>query len=95
MASFLTASKRHQRGFFPRGVAGVLSTGSDKLSAGVCSEGVAGVAAVVRSLGGLWSFSAGGADCGDGDPLTLPRMMGKPSLLLPTITILELDDCAS
>jgi hypothetical protein len=50
--------------------------------AGVCSKGVVEVSAAV--------VPAGDASCGD-----VPRMTGKPSLPVPTITILELEDCAS
>jgi len=58
---------------------------------------VVGVAAVVLSLGTASSAPEGFSGCGTGDAgaSTLPRMIGKPSLLLPTMTILELEDCAS
>ena len=74
---------------------GIFSDGFGKVSAGSFSDNAAGVAAVVLSLGAASPFSAGDAGRGDAGASTLPRMIGKPSLLLPTITILELDDCAS
>ena len=70
---------------------GVFSDGFVSVSDGNFSEDIAGVAAVVLSLGTVSPFPAGG----DGGASTLPRMIGKPSLPLPTITILELEDCAS
>src|SRR5258708_5504768 len=76
-------------------VDGAFSDGFDRVSAGTFSEDVARVAAVVLSLGAVSPFPAGAAGCGDDGASTLPRMIGKPSLPLPTITILELEDCAS
>jgi hypothetical protein len=52
---------------------------------------VAGVAVVVLSLGAVSSLPG----CGKAAASALPRMIGKPSLPLLTITILELEDCAS
>ena len=76
-------------------VDGVFSDGFGKVSAGTFSDTVVGVAAVVLSLGVVSPFPAGDDGCGDAGVSTLPRMIGKPSLPLPMITILELDDCAS
>src|ERR1700730_16811357 len=76
-------------------VDGIFSDGFGKVSGGVWSKDVVEVAAVVLSFGAVSPFPAGDAGSGDGDPSKLPRMAGKPSLPVPTITILELDDCAS
>jgi hypothetical protein len=83
-------------------VDGTFSDGFGKTSAGSFSDGDVGVAAVVLSvaavvlsLGTVSPFPAGVADFGDGGESTLPRMICKPSFPLSTITIFELDDCAS
>ena len=71
---------------------GTFSDGFDKVSAGIYSDGVAGAAAVVLSLGGVSSVPAGFSGCGEGDAF---RIIGTPPCPPPTITILELEDCAS
>ena len=63
----------------------------NRVSAGIFSAVIAGVAPVVLSLGADSSLPG----CGQGAASALPRMTGNPSLPVPTITILELDDCAS
>ena len=70
---------------------GAFSDGFNRVSAGIFSAVVAGVAAVVLSLGADPSLLG----CGQGAASALPRMTGKPSLPVPTITILEFEDCAS
>src|SRR6476620_3365869 len=74
---------------------GISPDGFDKVSGGVWSKDLVEVAAVVLSFGAVSPFPAGDAGSGDGDPSKLPRMTGKPSLPVPMITILELEDCAS
>ena len=71
---------------------GTFSDGFDKVSAGIFSDAVVDAAAVVLSLGGVSSVPAGFSGCGEGDAF---RIIGTPPLPPPTITILELEDCAS
>jgi hypothetical protein len=66
---------------------GTFFDGFNRVSAGTFSAVVAGVAAVVLSLGTDPSLP--------GAASALPRMTGNPSLPVPTITIFEFDDCAS
>ena len=68
---------------------GGFSDGVGKLVDGTFSSG-GGLAPVVRSAGGASGLAAP-AGLGSGAS-TLPRMIGKPSLPLPMITILELLD---
>ena len=70
---------------------GTFFDGFNRVSAGIFSAVVAGVAAVVLSLGADSSLPG----CGQGAASALPRMTGNPSLPVPTITIFELEDCAS
>ena len=69
---------------------GTFSEGLDNVSAGVFSAATVGGAAVALSLE---NSAVGGA--GAEDPSTLPKMIGRPSFPLPTITIFELLDWAS
>ena len=66
---------------------GTFSDGFDKVSAGIFSDAVVGAAAVVLSLGAVSSVPGG-----EGDAF---RIIGTPPFPPPTITILELEDCAS
>src|ERR1700731_1582297 len=68
-----------------------LVQGFNRVSAGTFSAVVAGVVAVVLSLGADSSLPG----CGQGAASALPRMTGNPSLPVPITTIFELDDCAS
>jgi hypothetical protein len=74
---------------------GVFSDGFGRVSAGSCSEGVVGVAAVVLSFGPVAALVPDAVGCdGDGES-RLPRMIGMLFCPAPMITTLELDDCAS
>jgi hypothetical protein len=72
---------------------GIFSAGVAKAASGVFSNGTAGLAAVVLSL---LSFPSGvvlPARCAGVS--TLPRMIGKPSLPLPMMTVFAFVDCES
>jgi len=71
---------------------GTFSDGFDKVSAGIFSDGVVGTAAVVLSLGAVSSVLEGFSGCGEDDVF---KIIGTPPCPPPTITILELEDCAS
>ena len=74
-------------------VDGVFSAGFESVSEGIFSAGGEGVAAVALSLAVASPFPVdGGAGATVSAP---PSMIGNPSLLFPTITIFELEDCAS
>ena len=71
---------------------GSFSDGFDKVSAGIFSDAVVGAAAVVLSLGAVSSVPEGFSCWGEIDA---SRIIGTPSFPPPTMTILELEDCAS
>jgi hypothetical protein len=72
---------------------GIFSAGVTNAAAGVFSNGTAGLAAVGLSLLSFPSgvvLRAGGAGASP-----LPRMIGRPSLPLPTMTVFAFVDCES
>jgi hypothetical protein len=73
---------------------GIFSAGVASAAAGVFSNGPVGLATVVLSLFAL-SLSVGGVLPAGGDVSTLPRMISRPSLPLPMMTVFAFLDCES
>src|SRR5476649_616576 len=76
----------------PAGVSGG-GAADDEPAGGVL--GGCGDVAGGLSPGAVWLSAGFGPKTGDAGESTLPRMIGRPSLLLPMITIFVLGDCAS